>query len=347
MILSHAAIVRELGSGGIQMRPEPVESDIRQCGIRVHLGDTVLISSEYGPINLANGKIPAFERLPIGRDGFILEPGTFVLASTREVLRVGPHLLCSVDGRSTVARLGVFVHCSSSTIDNVADSQRSIVLELFNCGPHKVRIFAGDPIAQVMFSQLDGTITLSDQAQYAGQLESTPPDTSFLRAARPATDGSEIVYRHQPDGYNCPFCQIVSGDSSAYTTVKDVVLQDDYVTAFVASHWWPNNAGAVVIAVNPHIENLYELPDRLGAAVFRTSRQIAIAMKVAYKCAGISTRQHNEPAGGQDVWHYHSHVFPRADDDRLYVLDPEKHLAPSDVKELMAAKLRKALASMS
>ena len=32
----------------------------------------------------------------------------------------------------------------------------------------------------------------------------------------------------------------------------------------------------------------------------------------------MSTRQHNEPAGYQDVWHYHVHVFPRYAGDELY-----------------------------
>ena len=37
-----------------------------------------------------------------------------------------------------------------------------------------------------------------------------------------------------------------------------------------------------------------------------------------YKGDGVSTRQHNEPAGNQDVWHYHLHVFPRYQDDAFY-----------------------------
>ncbi len=41
-------------------------------------------------------------------------------------------------------------------------------------------------------------------------------------------------------------------------------------------------------------------------------------MRSAYDCEGTSTRQHNEPAGNQDVWHLHVHVFPRHGDDRLY-----------------------------
>ena len=41
-------------------------------------------------------------------------------------------------------------------------------------------------------------------------------------------------------------------------------------------------------------------------------------MKAAFSCDGVSTRQHNEPAGYQEVWHYHLHVFPRYGADELY-----------------------------
>jgi histidine triad (HIT) family protein len=46
-------------------------------------------------------------------------------------------------------------------------------------------------------------------------------------------------------------------------------------------------------------------------------------MKTAYSCDGISTRQHNEPAGSQDVWHYHLHVIPRYKDDQYYMTQGE------------------------
>ena len=38
----------------------------------------------------------------------------------------------------------------------------------------------------------------------------------------------------------------------------------------------------------------------------------------AFECDGTSTRQHNEPAGNQDLWHLHVHVFPRFEGDDLY-----------------------------
>ena len=50
----------------------------------------------------------------------------------------------------------------------------------------------------------------------------------------------------------------------------------------------------------------------------RAVRHTALAVKHAFGCSGISTRQHNEPDGNQDVWHYHVHVFPRYPNDGLY-----------------------------
>ncbi|MCL6603676.1 MAG: HIT domain-containing protein [Paenibacillus sp.] len=46
--------------------------------------------------------------------------------------------------------------------------------------------------------------------------------------------------------------------------------------------------------------------------------EVAKALKAQYKCDGVSTRQHNEPHGNQDVWHYHLHIFPRYEGDNLY-----------------------------
>jgi histidine triad (HIT) family protein len=51
-------------------------------------------------------------------------------------------------------------------------------------------------------------------------------------------------------------------------------------------------------------------------------REVAIAIRQTYGCKGVSTRQHNEPAGNQEAWRYHGHVFPRYADDQLYSSAP-------------------------
>jgi histidine triad (HIT) family protein len=67
-----------------------------------------------------------------------------------------------------------------------------------------------------------------------------------------------------------------------------------------------------------HYENLYDLEDPAALDIGRLTRGIAIALKEAFARDGTSTRQHNEPAGNQDLWHLHVHVFPRYDGDDLY-----------------------------
>jgi histidine triad (HIT) family protein len=89
-------------------------------------------------------------------------------------------------------------------------------------------------------------------------------------------------------------------------------------TAWVNRRWWANNPGGAVVVPNPHVENVYEVDRRLAGDVHETVRRIALAMKEAYSCDGVSTRQHNEPGGDQEVFHYHVHVFPRWTGDDLY-----------------------------
>lgn len=118
---------------------------------------------------------------------------------------------------------------------------------------------------------------------------------------------------HQPSDYTCPLCYIAQGieGNFPYTKQADIVYKDDQVTAVIASHWWPKNAGHVVIFPNAHHESLYTLPTELVSAVHTLSSKLAKTIKATYNCDGITILQNNEPAGGQEVWHYHMHVIPR------------------------------------
>ncbi|HST18679.1 MAG TPA: HIT family protein [Gaiellaceae bacterium] len=148
---------------------------------------------------------------------------------------------------------------------------------------------------------------------------------------------------YEPAGYECPFCSVVRGEETEHNRLDDVVWRDAETVAFVSPRWWPANAGHVIVIPCAHVENLYEVDDALLGAVHATVKRVAIAMRSAYGCAGTSTRQHNEPAAGQDVWHYHVHVFPRALGDGLYARDAEYRWASADERAPYAASLRAAL----
>jgi histidine triad (HIT) family protein len=148
---------------------------------------------------------------------------------------------------------------------------------------------------------------------------------------------------HAPPGYECPFCRLLRGVETDHNRLADIVWQDDRTTAFISPRWWPENHGHVLVIPNEHVENLYAIDDDLLGAVYATAKRIAIALKAAYGCEGTSTRQHNEPAGNQDVWHLHVHVFPRYFGDRLYQRHEEERWASPEERAPYAAKLRAVL----
>ncbi len=145
----------------------------------------------------------------------------------------------------------------------------------------------------------------------------------MLLGSQTAFNSKFLKMTHAEENYKCPFCRISNGieDEFVITKQSDIVFQNEIATAFIASHWWPNNPGHVLIIPNEHFENLYTLPDEVSAEIHRLEKKIALAFKAGYNCDGVSSRQHNEPAGDQDVWHYHLHVFPRYENDNLYQLE--------------------------
>jgi histidine triad (HIT) family protein len=144
------------------------------------------------------------------------------------------------------------------------------------------------------------------------------------------------LYNHAPEGYICPFCQIAHEIAADENT--DFVFQDEVVTSFMSLHDSPNNLGHVIVIPNEHYENIFDLPTPLAARIHECSCAVSLAMKTAYHCDGISIRQHNEPAGGQDVWHYHLHIYPRYEGDGFS--RAEKVITPKEKRAEFAERLR-------
>lgn len=157
------------------------------------------------------------------------------------------------------------------------------------------------------------------------------------------------MYHHAGEEYDCPFCSVAKGDFSSpsvYTKAQDIVLQTPLTTAFISSHWWPNNSGHVLVIPNKHFENIYDLPLEYATDIHNLARKVALAFKAVYKCDGISTRQHNESAGNQEVWHYHLHVFPRYQNDDLYTLFWQRELTTPEQRLPYAQKLHDYFSSL-
>lgn len=155
-----------------------------------------------------------------------------------------------------------------------------------------------------------------------------------------------LHHSHQPDGYQCPFCELVldlpfSQDNLCAPT--DLIYQTDLVAVIMACDGFGNYGGHAMVIPTKHLEALYDLDDATSAAIMKETKRVALAMKLAWNPEGTSTRQHNEPAGNQHVWHYHQHVFPRYHDDQLY--QQLRHRVSVQDRAVKARELREALFS--
>jgi histidine triad (HIT) family protein len=146
--------------------------------------------------------------------------------------------------------------------------------------------------------------------------------------------------KNAPVGYECPFCRLAE-TLPVPAAESAVVLVQPNVFAFVPLHHYGGIRGNCLVAPRLHFENVLEIPDELGNEFFRATRLLAQAMRRAFGCEGISTRQHNGPAGDQDVWHFHLHVFPRFHNDELHA--GQKALYATEERRDAADRLRTAL----
>ena len=158
-----------------------------------------------------------------------------------------------------------------------------------------------------------------------------------------------MIVSKAPDNYECPICFGIHSSDSSKTLIRpnDFVYRDDLVTALVNSFFVGQNAGHVIIVPNEHYENIYTLPTKQGHRIFDTAQKVALAMKKAYQCDGITTRSNNEPAGDQHAFHYHFHVFPRYNDDGYHLVQPShKRLAEPEERAEYARKIQTALEAL-
>ncbi len=134
MILSDRGIHKALLNNRIKVVPL-AESDIQPCSIDLHLGDT-FISKD----------------LSFTSDEVTLAPGSFVLATTREWVEIGDDILGRLEGKSSIARLGLIIHTTAGFID--PGFRGEITLEIANLSSKPVVLSTGQPIAQICFEEL-------------------------------------------------------------------------------------------------------------------------------------------------------------------------------------------------
>lgn len=130
---------------------------------------------------------------------------------------------------------------------------------------------------------------------------------------------------------DCIFCRIVRGNAPSHP-----VMGDERTVAFLDIA--PVSDGHVLVVPRAHGATIFDLSAEDVAAVARSARRVALALRDELVPPGLAVAQLNGEAAGQTVFHYHVHLVPRKPGDG-YTLHAR---APGDPLRLaeIAARLR-------
>lgn len=181
MILSDTDIRLRLKRGDLGIWPNPDEHQLQPASVDVRLGcDFVRFRQCRGSIDVRDGQ--ALEDMQTRSSvpnmfGVKIEPGEFLLAVTRERVAIPDDLVARVEGRSSLARLGLAVHVTAGFIDPGFEGQ--ITLELANFNRYPITVYSGMRIAQLVFEKLSTPAARpyghkDGNNKYQGQTQATP-----------------------------------------------------------------------------------------------------------------------------------------------------------------------------
>jgi len=163
-VLPDWLIENYIEQGLIQISPLGAKwrEQIDQVSIDFHLGTNIKLfrGGTYRFIDTRRGlPADAMEEVNLEEgDPFILEPGAFAIASTKEVLKLPKDVLGRLEGKSSLARLGILVHSTAARFDPGWNG--APVLELGNLGPKPAILYAGMPICAFTFEKLAAPVKM-------------------------------------------------------------------------------------------------------------------------------------------------------------------------------------------
>lgn len=163
MRLSDGDIEQRITDGSIVIEPQPADDAIAGISVDLRLDHRFRVFNNNSVTHLdLSGERAQLER-DINRimskeieieedDALYIHPGELILGATLESVTVPDDLVGWLDGRSSLARLGLMVHVTAGRID--PGWQGQIVLEFYNNGKLPLALRPGMVICAMSFETL-------------------------------------------------------------------------------------------------------------------------------------------------------------------------------------------------
>jgi dCTP deaminase len=190
MILSDQGIIRALDKGELEIDPKPTAEQYTTSAVDLFIGSTfkcwdhqkmktqgVTVTLNLAEQTFLTTAAAFMIPMPLEKDGSFLFPPfeekpIHVLGITRERinLKLGSRLAARVEGRSSLARIGLVVHLTAPTIH--AGFNAPITLEMINYSPFTLKLVPNETrLCQLIIEQLESDPLSDIRTGFQGQTD--------------------------------------------------------------------------------------------------------------------------------------------------------------------------------
>ncbi len=156
-MLSNIDIKKKVDKGELVVQPWDPDT-LKPASIPVHLSDRVAIAKKgkIDPLKEEDYTNYFTQKKLSKGESIDIAPGQFILARTLESFGVPKNLTMFIDGKTTLARLGISINQSAMLIHpgSGVPNPRAVILEIDNTSPFTVKLTQGMQIGEVFLHEL-------------------------------------------------------------------------------------------------------------------------------------------------------------------------------------------------
>ncbi len=123
----------------------------------------------------------------------------------------------------------------------------------------------------------------------------------------------------------CIFCKIAKGEIPCYKIYED----NDFLAFLDLSQ---ATKGHTLIIPKKHYDNIFSLDEKID--IMLPVVTVAKALKKSLKIDNINMINNNGPLAGQTINHFHIHLIPRYDNDKVSLNFGENSFTAEELKSL-------------
>lgn len=126
----------------------------------------------------------------------------------------------------------------------------------------------------------------------------------------------------------CVFCKIINNEIPSYR-----VYEDEYCIAILDIS--QATIGHTLVMPKKHFKNILELDDETAKHLFKVTKDLSIKISKLPNVLGLNVLNNCGEKAGQSVDHFHIHIIPRYDNDKVLFSFPQNKLSNEEFLKLL------------